>query len=288
MKKRYVLISAVFNEENFIRRTIESVLAQSILPERWVIVDDGSTDNSIEIISRFLKDHKFINLIQRKKEHSRSFSSKASAINFAYQSLVENNYDYIGILDADISFDKNYYEQILEKFKKNPRLGIAGGILYELKKISYVKQKISLNSVAGAIQMFRKACYTEIGGYQEISTGIDTVAEIMARVNGWKVQAFPTIPVFHHRYESSYSLKSSFFKGLMHYSVGYHPLFLLARAINRIRLHPFLLGSLAFTSGYIWGFLRRQKKIISKESIEFLRKEQIDRLIKSALLRLKM
>jgi hypothetical protein len=173
------------------------------------------------------------------------------------------------------------------RFDQNPKLGIGGGIILELVDGKFVSQNISTNSVAGAVQLFRRACYEAIGGYQALKGGgVDAVAEIMARHQGWLVETFPDLPVRHHRRVTSGSssvLSTEFRLGQTAYRLGYQPVFALAISLSRLPRRPYVIGGLAHGMGYCWAYVRREKVQLPNETVKFLRSEQLQRL-KQALL----
>lgn len=168
---KYILITAARNEEAHIERTIKSILGQTLPPMKWIIVSDGSTDRTDEIVDRYAADHDFICLLRFTKNLERDFSSKVKAINAGYEKLRDLEYEFIGNLDADVSLSPDYYERIIETFSQNPKLGIAGGIIVELDGNRPINQNISLNSVAGAIQLFRHQCFLQTGGFVQMELG---------------------------------------------------------------------------------------------------------------------
>ena len=197
---KYVLITAAKNEELFIEKTIQSVLNQTIKPARWVIVSDGSTDRTNDIVEQCSKKNKFIDLIALPPNKERNFSSKVNALNLALRKFEGTEFDFIGNLDADVTLDKSYYEEVFGSFQSNPKLGIAGGIIIDCIDDKEYPQNISLNSVAGAIQVFRKQCFEKIGYYIPFKYGgEDAYLEIMARMMGWDVQTLAELKVHHHR-----------------------------------------------------------------------------------------
>ena len=167
MKGKYILLTAAKNEGQYIGQTIESVLAQSVLPVKWFIVDDGSTDQTAHIVQRFAARNPFIQLLSSGTNGARSFGSKDKAINAAYEEAKKQDFDFIGILDADITFERpDYYESMLGMFSANPRLGIVGGYIHERTGGEWQCRKgNSVDSVAGGMQLFRRICYEQIGGY---------------------------------------------------------------------------------------------------------------------------
>ena len=280
----YVLVTPARNEGQYIQRTIESVITQSIPPLRWVIVSDGSTDNTEEIVQMYSAIYPFIILKRVDADKDRNFGSKVSAIRAGMEDLHHVDYNYLGFLDADISFKEDYFEKILTEFNKEPRLGLAGGTIYDKMEEGFIEQVAALSSVAGAVQTFRRECYEDIGGYLPIkSGGIDTVAEVMARMRGWKTRSFPNLKVLHFRPTGTQGVRSLFrvrFKqGRSDYCLGYHPVFYFAMLIRRFREKPYFLGSLCRLGGFIHAWFTTKKKSVPDEFIHFLRREQIRRLL---------
>lgn len=281
--REYVLITAARNEELHIGKTLESVVAQTALPKRWVIVSDGSTDRTDEIVTQYAKKYQFIQFLRAEgNNRPLNFASKVYAIYAGYEQLKKVDYDVIGHLDADVSFDPHYYENNLVKFQQNPKLGITGGFIYEPCKEHFKSRPFNMTrSVAGGIQFFRRECYEAIGGFIPIKMGgEDTYAEVMARMRGWEVQAFPELKVFHHKRGLAIrgNWKESFRFGLMDYSLGYHPLFEIMKCIHRINERPYIASALLRMYSFIWSYCRGEKRPVSNEFIRYVRKEQIDRL----------
>lgn len=283
-KKTYVLITPAKNEERYIKKTINSVLSQTLLPKRWVIVSDCSTDGTDEIVSNYSKKNDFIKHVRTDYKRTRNYGSKVMAFKTGVESLNNIEYDFIGNLDADVSFDSYYFESLIKKFTKNKKLGLGGGIILELKRGIYKAPFGSKpRSVPGAIQLFRKECYENIGGFFPLPLGgEDGVAEMMARINKWKVESFSDLKVIHHRsmgFETNYGiLKYRFKGGLRDYSMGYSPIYFLLKAFTRITEEPYIIGTLFRLSGFCWAVARRYKKEVPNEIIDSIRKEQINRL----------
>ena len=279
---QYVLLTAAKNEEDFIALTLESVISQTILPGQWVIVSDGSTDRTDEIVRSYAARFPFIELLRLEKGSKRTFSSKARAIKAAQGRIRVANYHYVGILDADVSFEPFYYEGIIQKFEQTQRLGVAGGLLFDRQGHKYVKQITSTEwSVSGPVQMFRRECFEQIGGYVPVRSGVDAIAEIMARMHGWTVRAFPELKVLHHRNTGSQTsglFKRPFRSGQEAYSLGYHPLFLLTKSLSRFVQKPYILGSILMLCGYGWNCVSGKGHDVSQEFVEYLRTEQMTRL----------
>ncbi|MGE5411863.1 MAG: glycosyltransferase family 2 protein, partial [Clostridiales bacterium] len=163
--KTYVLITAAKNEESFIELTIQSVIKQTRMPLKWIIASDGSTDCTDEIVKRYEQNYDFIRLVQIKNSSERNFASKVHALNLGCDLLKGIEYDFIGILDADITFEPEYYEKLINEFESNPRLGLAGGELYDYYNGDVHKMINSEISVGNAIQFFRGECFSKIGSF---------------------------------------------------------------------------------------------------------------------------
>lgn len=282
IKNKYALITPARNEESYIELTLASVLKQSLPPIKWIIVSDGSTDRTDEIVLHYSKGIDFIEFISARSIGRRNFGSKVNAFNNGYRFLQNCDYDFIGNLDADVSFGSHYFERLLECFPKNPRLGLCGGIIQELVNGHYLTQNISKNSVAGAVQLFRRECFNQIGGYTAMPMGgIDAAAEITARKHGWDVMTFPELKVLHHRRVANAGgniIRARFRQGRMYQTLGYHPLFQILRSFGRLLDPPYLVGSAAMMMGFLWNTMMLRPPILKPDVVSYLRDEQIKRL----------
>ena len=279
----YVLITPARNEEEYIENTILSVMAQSVKPKRWVIVSDGSTDATDNIIQKYEKEADFITYLRLDNASQRNFASKIFTFLAGYKKLRHEKFDLIGNLDADITFDKHYYQKIIKQFLEDPNLGIGGGDVYDYYDNQLHKVPCYYESVFGAVQMFRKECYDQIGGLQPIRIGgEDTVAEVMARKHGWKTQTFPEIKVKHHRRtgtEGANVYAARFRQGKKDYLLGYHPLFTTVRCCYRVFETPYVLGGFLRLGGYFSSYFDKNlKPEVPDEFRDFIQQEQVDRL----------
>ena len=286
---KYVLVTTARNEEAYIGETIRSVVSQTVLPEKWVVVSDGSTDWTEDIVRESLSDHPWIELLVRPERADRSFSGKAHAFNEGCGRLRGVSYDVIGNLDADVSFDPDYMERLLEKFGEDPGLGVAGTDYIEGDFHSFRDSYISENHVNGQVQMFRKACFEEIGGYVPYPHGgIDWIAVTTARMKGWKTRSFPD-RAFHHLRrmgtEGTSVLGARFHYGKKDYFLGSHPLWQIFRGAFQMTKKPYVFGGVAILGGYAWAWISRMEKAVSPELQEFYRREQMKRLRELSLRR---
>src|SRR5262249_30412685 len=185
--------------EAFIRLTLESVTKQTVRPLKWVIVSDGSTDRTDEIVREFTRDHNWIELVRKPEHAGRDFAGKVGCFNAGFARVKDMKYDIIGSLDADISFDSEYFAFLLGKFAADPTLGL-GGTPFRENGQTYDYRYSSTEHVSGACQLFRRACFEDIGGYVPLKGGgIDVVAVMTARLKGWRTQTFLEKTSEHHR-----------------------------------------------------------------------------------------
>lgn len=281
--EKYVLITAAHNEQDYIEKTIISVINQLHKPTEWIIVSDGSTDNTESIVNKYASEISFIRLIINKRMEGRDFASKVYAINIGLNSIQTSEYDYLGILDADVSFEKNYYSSLIEEFKKNPKLGIAGGKYFDIIDGEKVRVYPSPYSVRGATQFFRKECFDKIEGIKPIKYGgEDALACYAARMYDWEIKNIESLVVLHQRptgLTGSHILRTRFRDGIVEYNLCYHPLFQLVKCIKRIFNKPVFIGSVLRFAGYWFAYMKREKKVVPKELIQFIRKDQLFRIL---------
>jgi glycosyltransferase involved in cell wall biosynthesis len=280
---KYVLITPAHNEEAFIERTLASMVAQTVLPERWVIVDDGSTDETAKIVEKYAEGHPRIELVGRPQRHDRSFAGKAHAFRVGLERVRSLKFNVIGNLDADISFDPDYFEFLLSKFDDDPQLGVAGTPFIEDGGYDSARDSFEgENHVAGGCQLFRRRCFEDVGGYiPNPAGGIDWIAVTTARMKGWRTRSFPEKRFHHYRTLGTAGrgpLRALYSYGEKDYYLGGSPVWQLFRVAYRVTKRPILLGGLALLSGYIWAALRRVERAVSPELMRFHRHEQMRKL----------
>lgn len=279
----YVLMTAAYNEEAHIEQTIVSVLSQSLLPKRWVIVSDGSFDKTDEIVQKYEKKHDFIRFLRIRRPPGRSFGSKVVALQSGSKLLEDIASEFIGNLDADVSVGPSYFEDLIAHFEREPRLGLAGGFVYEETGGDFRSRRVNrVYSVAHAAQLLRRECYEAIGGYRVLEYGgEDWHAQTSAKMRGWAVAAFPSLKIFHHRHtgEGDNLVRHKFRQGRMDYSFGSNPLFEIFKCLEHIPERPFIIGSSARLLGFFWSYVCRDTRPVSDEFIVFLRREQKERMM---------
>jgi glycosyltransferase involved in cell wall biosynthesis len=276
--RAYVLATAAYNEEANIEKTIQSMLAQNELPQRWVIVSDGSIDRTDEIVQRYAAQHDFIRFLRVTRPPGRSFRTKIMALQAGIKLLADIPFQYIGNLDADISIGPSYFADLITKFEANPRLGISGGFVLEGKDGEFqTRSSNRVYSVAHAAQLVRRECYEAFGGYAVLEYGgEDWHAQTSARMLGWSAEAFPELPISHHRPTGTGDIlvRHKFRQGRMDYSFGSDPVFETFKCLQRLGEKPLILGSFARLAGFFWSLIIREPRPVSAEFISFLRAEQ--------------
>ncbi len=283
---KYVLVTPAKNEEAYIEKTLASVAAQTIRPQRWVVVSDGSTDRTDELVKQYAARYDFIQLVRRDSA-TRHFGNKVHAFNAGYEQLTDVAYDFVGNLDADIELPPDYYETVLNRFAENEKLGLAGGTRFDWCDGRFVKVECARNSVGGPFQLFRRYAYEKIGGYRPLKLGgIDAVAEIMVRQHGWQVRSFTDITVHHYRCTGTAkgsTYQAAFRGGKKLYVIGYHPLFEVVK-LMRVRGFKALVENMYEMAGYSVAAITRYERQVPDVFVKYLRGEQLDRL-KSMFLR---
>ena len=275
----YVLITPARNEAVFIEQAIRSVTSQDILPLKWVIVSDGSTDGTDEIVRQYALTHQWIELVRMPERKERHFAGKVRAINAGYEIVRLLKFDVVGSLDADISFhDPDYFDFLLKKFAEDPKLGVAGTPFRE-GTVQYDYRFSRKEHVSGACQLFRRECFESIGGYVPLKAGaIDLVAVVTARMEGWRTETFTDRICIHHRQMGTAKhrlLVAAFKSGYGDYPMGVHPVWQILRSFYQMTRKPIIGGGLFLMAGYFWAMLTRADKPVSDDFVKFRRKEQI-------------
>jgi len=279
----YVLVTPARNEAQFIELTIKSVVAQKVRPVKWVIVSDGSTDGTDDLVQKYTAVHPWIELVRMPERRERHFAAKVNAFNAGYSRVKGLNYQIIGSLDGDVSFDEDFFPFLLQKLAEDPRLGLVGAPFQDAGSNQiYDYRFVSIEHVSGCCQLFRRECFEQIGGYVPIKGGgIDLIAVVTARMKGWKTRSFTEKVCLHHRTMGTAqngTLTVWFKNGRKDYALGCHPVWELFRTMYQMTKKPLILGGLLLATGYIWDSIRRMERPMPQEVREFRRREQMKRL----------
>jgi glycosyltransferase involved in cell wall biosynthesis len=277
----YVLVTPVRDEEKTIGLTIASVVAQTQRPREWVIVSDGSTDRTNEIVSIATRAHPWIRLLTLPPRAGRDFAAVVKNTERGVNSLKCEDYAYLGLLDADVSFQPDYFEQLLKHFAADARLGLAGGVVID---VGTPRDRLPRNrrDVPGAVQFFRRACFKSLGGLIAIPEGgWDALTCAVARMRGYETRLFTDLVVDHHKPRNTAhggQLRRRWQLGIRDYGLGYHALFEFVKCCAKLHHRPVFFGAAAWWLGYCSALAQRRRRIIPGELVKFVRREQTARL----------
>jgi glycosyltransferase involved in cell wall biosynthesis len=278
----FVLVTPARNEATFIEGTIRAVMAQTVLPIRWAIVSDGSTDGTDEIVMRYAAEHDWMELVRMPERAERNFAGKVFAFNAGLERMKGLPYEAVASLDADITFEKDYFEFLLGKLAADAGLGLTGTPYKDTTDEMYDYRFVSRDHVSGACQVFRRACFEEIGGYVPSRGGcIDTIAALTARSKGWKTRTFMEKISLHHRVIGTAEkgpIHSRFILGKRDWAVGNHPLWELCRGLYQMTKRPYVVRGAAIVTGYAWAALSGAERPVPRNLRAFRRKEEMAQL----------
>ncbi len=278
LRQRYALITPVRDEEAYIGDMIASMVAQTVLPSLWVIVDDGSVDKTAQIVSGFADRFAFIKLVKLPPRNQRLAGGEGAVPN-ALKGINLSDFDFLARIDADLVFPPDYIEQILGEFHRNPKLGIAGGELYVKKEGVLVPEKNPLVHVRGALKMYRSQCLRDIGGLTS-QIGWDTIDEIYAWTKSWTTRSFPEYKVIHRRPTGNGIAGTRVYKerGRAEYLTWSHPLFVLAKSFKILFRERSVARPICYLAGFILSYVRRENRLQDLTFTITRRKEQKHRL----------
>ena len=283
LQRTYVLVSPVYNEKQFIGRMIESIAAQTVLPSHWVIVDDGSTDGTPEIVRAYSHRYAFIELICLPKQKARKPGGEG-AIQQALEVARSHPYDFLARFDSDLEFYTDYIARILAEFAGDEKLGIAGGGLYvEKKNGRFVLEKAPHYHVRGGLKMYRRKCLEEIGSLCTYM-GWDTIDEVYAWKHGWKTRSFFENRVIHKRPTGEGLCSRQLYqqRGQGEYYTWSHPLFVFLKAVRVASGSP--KRGLHFLGGFLECYRKHEERLQDPDFKRIRRKQQLRRLISAGIL----
>jgi biofilm PGA synthesis N-glycosyltransferase PgaC len=273
--RRYIVISPVKDEEKFVETTIHAVINQTVRPALWVIVDDGSRDTTPEILSRYPATFHWIRVLRIDRDAARlPGPGVIRAFSAGYRTVSEMDFDFVVKLDCDLDFPRHYFEQLLARFERDERLGIAAGLCMERSKRGWYPSSGPQYHAVGASKMVRARCFEEIGGFIP-SRGWDTIDEIRAQLAGWRTRHFAELKIYHLKLEGSGIglVPTCAMQGEIHYLVGGGTLFFLLKVAHRMLLgEPFLLGGLAMLYGFLRATVSRKQRLVSAAEAQFYRR----------------
>ena len=280
-KIKYIVITPVRNEEKYIEKTIKCMISQTVIPSKWIIVDDGSIDKTETIIDHYAKRYHWINPIHRDNRGFRKAGGGViDAFYDAYATIQKHDFDFLVKLDGDLSFENDYFEKCFEYFNRDRKLGIGGGVICHFINSSLIPEKTPRFHVRGATKIYKKECWDAIEPLIR-APGWDTLDEVSANMYGWHTRSFHDLQVIHHRYTGSAdgTWPNLIKFGRANYISGYHPLFMIAKCLKRIPEKPFLIGSFALWYGFFSGYLHRIPQVEDRDLIKYLRRQQMRRIM---------
>ena len=264
METDYVVISPVRDEETYIRRTLDSVINQTILPKRWILLDDGSTDGTKEILESYAQIHKWIQVLEYTRDSSDRMVGKnvVEILHCGLSEVQDIHWDFWVKLDGDISFGSNYFEELLCRFHENSKLGMASGKAYNPKANGGYKLEWNHDqNVLGMARMYRRECWEDIGALARRRLW-DVIDVYTAQMHGWQTESFPDLSIVHSRpidTRQKGQLARRFDAGQNHYTMGYHPLYFLFRCLRAtLDEKPFLLSGVMMCIGFFYAWISRQ------------------------------
>ena len=254
---RYYAIIPAHNEEAFMGLTLESLAAQTVLPARVVVVNDNSTDNTAAIVTKFAEAHPWVTLVNKKSDAVHMPGSKVIQAFHAGQAIIDDNYDIIVKLDADLILPADYFETVLEAFKKDDKVGMAGGFAYIEKNGGWILENLTdKDHIRGAFKAYRKELFLQMGGLRP-AMGWDTADELIARFFGWKIVTIERLKVKHLKPTgANYNKAARYKQGEAFYTLGYG---FTITAIAGAKLAMRKKKPLLFID-YINGFLRAKRE----------------------------
>jgi glycosyltransferase involved in cell wall biosynthesis len=278
---KYVIITAARDEAVYIKETIKSITSQTILPVKWVVVDDGSTDETGEIIDDFSKRYGWIVPIHRQNRGFRAAGGGViEAFYEGYAEVCKEEWDFIVKLDADLLFENNYFAECFKKFMQNSKLGIGGGEIYNRADSKIVKERNPHFHVRGATKIYRKKCWVSIGELIK-APGWDTLDEVKANMLGWETYTFHDIHIIQLKQTGSAdgSWKNWVKNGRGSYISCYHPIYVIGKCIKKL----FLDLNLVAVAGLFWGFfssyLLKVDQISDDNLKRYIRQQQIRKIL---------
>jgi len=278
---KYVIISPVRDEERYIERTTLSVVRQTVRPAEWIIVDDGSSDQTGRILAAYAKEYSWLRLFHRGDRGRRvPGTGVMEAFYDGFRRLESTDWEFIAKLDGDVGLEPDYFHRCFERFEENAKLGMCGGVMYCEQNGQLKLDEHPMYHVRGAIKLYRRSCWTDIGGLIR-SPGWDTVDEVHANMLGWHTRSFSDLKVIHYRPTGAAvgAWRDNVKNGRADYVSGYHPLFIVVKCFKRLFQKPYVVKSFAHAYGYLSGYTRRIPRIGNKDLIHYIRTQQMRRLL---------
>jgi glycosyltransferase involved in cell wall biosynthesis len=277
---RYVIITPARDEEDFLEKTIHAVLNQTVLPQQWILVNDGSVDRTGDIMQRYAALYPWITVLHRGNRGFRnSAGGEIDAFYGGFDQIRSADWEYVVKLDADLSFAPDYFAQCFAAFKADPGLGIAGGTIYHDIEGREALEDNPAFHVRGATKIYRRECWEAIGGLMRIA-GWDTIDELKANMLGWRTATLPHLHLLHFRYTGSAdgAWRNALKDGRANYNAGYHPAFMLLKCLRRLFKPPVLIGGVGLMVGFLSCYWKRAPRVGDTSLVTYVRDQQLRKL----------
>ncbi|MEZ5402659.1 MAG: glycosyltransferase family A protein [Bryobacteraceae bacterium] len=276
----YTVVTPVRDEALYLPQTIQCMVNQTVRPVEWVVVNDGSTDDTGNVIDEAAKRNSWIRAVHRaNRGYREAGGGVVQAFNEGYSTLSHKEWDFVVKLDGDLTFEPDYFERCFERFAENERLGVGGGAIYHNIKGALEIETCPRFHVRGATKIYRRACWEALGGLLP-SAGWDTLDEVKAQMRGWRTESFVDLMVTHHRITGAADggWRNSVKNGRGSFVVGYHPLYIAVRCMSGLLRPPIVVGSIGLAYGYIRALLDGTDQVSDREVISYVRNQQLRRL----------
>lgn len=270
------------DEGDLIERTIQSVAQQTLLPSQWIVVNDGSRDNTGAVLDDYARKYSWMTVVHRPDRGFREPGAGViNAFYAGYELVGVPDWEYIVKFDGDLIVPPDYFANCLSEFRAEPKLGIGGGIIGHMQDGAMrIENGGPLFHVRGATKIYRRDCWEAIGGLLK-APGWDTVDELKANMLGWTTRTFSHLPILQVRPTgSTNTIWGNWVKnGRANYITGYHPLFMFLKCLKRARHKPYLVGGIALMYGYLQGYIKKIPRVEDQELIRYTRKQQLRKLL---------
>jgi glycosyltransferase involved in cell wall biosynthesis len=278
---KYIIITPARDEADYIEQTLASVPRQTVLPMQWILVNDGSRDNTGQIMDHYAKQYPWITVCHRNdRGYRNSAGGEVDAFYDGFSRVASDDWDFIVKLDGDLSFSPDYFAQCFAEFENDPRLGIAGGGIYHDLNGVITLEKSPIFHVRGATKIYRRECWNDLGGIMR-APGWDTVDDLKANMLGWTTRSFPALRVLHYRFTGAAdgAWRNCVKDGRANYIAGYHPLFMFFKCVVRFVQRPRVVGSLGLMFGFLGCYWRSTPRVQDRSLISYTRNQQLRRLL---------
>jgi glycosyltransferase involved in cell wall biosynthesis len=276
---KFAIVTPVKDEIKNFPQTIKSVLSQEVKPQKWIIIDDGSTDGTTELVEKAERENDWIEGIYREPNKNRKPGGEF-VLGIGLEKLNLDDYEFVVRMDGDLKFESDYFRVLFEKFDDNPNLGIASGVCFITRNGKEIEEKHPRFHTRGPLKTYRTQCYKDIGGLLNC-LGWDSIDELNANMLNWNTQSFPELKIHHLKKTGS---KSGIFgaglnKGIAAYNSGSHPLYIIAKALHIMLFLNYKFDGIGLLQGYFSSLIKGKPKLIDKNLVKYVRKQQMNRLL---------